>query len=241
MLGEEVHEGAGDGEGPPTSGRLGRTKNDPALAVLGDLLGYRQSAAQEVEAPDAQPGHLPPPQPEDCSDVHHRPVLRSEGVSQGGQLLAGDDAPHDMGGARQLDAPARRAGDEVAQDRVLADGVEGAVLAANRIRRRPAPAPVVDERLNIGGRERPDRATTEGWTRCLRTPSSRRLGPGRFAGFASSHLAATSAKVVDALRGSIHPPRARSAFSVASNVSAAFLVGNVREICTPAGVRSITS
>ena len=84
-------------------------KGSEVLHRLSDRQLLALDALLAGAVPDAKTGHLPPSQPEDRSDIDHRPLVRPEGVGQSRHLVAGDDAPTDVGGARQLDASARRA------------------------------------------------------------------------------------------------------------------------------------
>lgn len=95
VLFEQLDEGVGRGQGAMGRVRFGWPGHGASSGATGDLFGDDDGELVEVDPTDSKTGTFPPAEAEDSSQIDHRFVSRSERLTDGGQLLGGQNRPVD--------------------------------------------------------------------------------------------------------------------------------------------------
>lgn len=119
-----------DREHPATGGGLDVGEVE-ATFDLGQGLDYGQAVASEVDAANPEAGDLGPPQPEHPGDVDHGAIVHGHGVGEPTDLFGGEEPDVTTALSRQVDAPARRAEEQVSLDGSRQDRSEHGVVGAH--------------------------------------------------------------------------------------------------------------
>ena len=159
VLGDRCHQlrRRSDGSAPGVGLGLADVER---TAHLSHVEPHRHRAPQRVDVSNLEPGALAPPEAQLAGDEHHRPVFGRDCVGEAVDLVGPDDDSLLRCDAGQLDAPARRARNQVGVQRPVEDRAQHGVVRAGG-RGCEALRELVDELLHVERSQRAERPGAE--------------------------------------------------------------------------------